>query len=32
MHVPEAVMSLTIKPAKPEGAVKFQKALSKFQR
>lgn len=32
MHVPAPVMSLTIRPAKPEGATKFQKALSKFQR
>lgn len=32
MHVPEPVMSLTIKPAQPAGATKFQKALSKFQR
>jgi elongation factor G len=32
MFVPEAVMSLTVKPAKPDGAAKFQKALSKFQR
>jgi len=32
MHVPSPVMSLTVKPAKPEGSAKFQKALSKFQR
>lgn len=32
MHVPEPVMSLTVKPAQPSGATKFQKALSKFQR
>lgn len=32
MHVPDPVMSLTIKPAKQDGAAKFQKALSKFQR
>jgi len=32
MHVPSPVMSLTIKPAKPDGASKFQKALAKFQR
>ena len=32
MFVPEPVMSLTIKPAKQEGATKFNKALSKFER
>ena len=32
MFVPSPVMSLTIKNSKPEGAAKFQKALSKFQR
>lgn len=32
MHVPAPVMSLTVKPSKPDGATKFQKALSKFQR
>lgn len=33
MHVPEAVMELSIKPAsKSESADRFQKALSKFQR
>lgn len=32
MFVPDAVMSLTIKPANPESSTKFGKALSKFQR
>jgi len=32
MHVPSPVMSLTIKPTKPDGAAKFQKAINKFQR
>lgn len=32
MHVPSPVMSLTIKPLKQDGAAKFQKALTKFQR
>ena len=33
MHVPEAVMELSIKPAsKTESADRFQKALAKFQR
>lgn len=32
MHVPDPVMSLTIKPNKNDSAAKFQKALSKFQR
>lgn len=33
MHVPEAVMELSIKPAsKSESADRFQKALTKFQR
>lgn len=32
MFVPAPVMSLTIKPAKQDGAAKFQKALNKFQR
>ena len=32
MFVPDPVMSLTIKPYKPEGAVKLEKALSKFKR
>jgi elongation factor G len=33
MHVPEAVMELSIKPAtKTESADRFQKALTKFQR
>lgn len=32
MHVPEPVMSLTIRPAKQDGATKFHKALGKFQR
>lgn len=32
MHVPSPVMSLTIKPSKPDGAAKFQKAINKFQR
>ena len=32
MFVPDAVMSLTIKPASPEGSTKFGKALNKFQR
>lgn len=32
MFVPEPVMSLTIKPSKNDGAVKLEKALSKFKR
>lgn len=32
MFVPTPVMSLTIRPAKPDGAAKFQKALNKFTR
>lgn len=32
MHVPSPVMSLTIKPARPDGAAKLQKAINKFQR
>ena len=32
MHVPDPVMSLTIKPNKNDSTAKFQKALSKFQR
>lgn len=32
MHVPDPVMSLTIKPSKNDSAAKFNKALSKFQR
>lgn len=32
MFVPEPVMSLTIKPTKHDGAVKLEKALSKFKR
>jgi elongation factor G len=32
MFVPDPVMSLTIKPSKNEGAVKLEKALSKFKR
>ena len=32
MFVPDPVMSLTIKPAKPEGSIKLEKALSKFKR
>ena len=32
MFVPNPVMSLTIKPSKPEGSAKLQKALKKFQR
>ena len=32
MFVPDPVMSLTIKPAKPDGAAKFEKAISKFKR
>jgi elongation factor G len=32
MFVPDPVMSLTIKPTKPDGATKLEKALSKFKR
>lgn len=32
MHVPDPVMSLTIKPKKQEYLTKFQKALNKFSR
>ena len=32
MHVPEPVMSLTIKPKKPDMLEPFLKALSRFQR
>lgn len=32
MFVPDPVISLNIKPAKNDGAVKLEKALSKFKR
>ena len=32
MHVPDPVISLTVRTAKTDSAAKFQKALTKFQR
>ena len=32
MFVPDSVMSLSINPTKKDASVKFQKALTKFQR